>query len=465
VSDTPPGLWASLKEALHGSRQDFTEGPLSRAILLLAVPMVLEMVMESVFAVVDVFVVSRLGADAVATVGLTESVGTVLYAVAIGLGIGAVAVVSRRIGEKDPARASRAAAQALILGVLAAIPFAVSGVIFARPLLALMGASPWVQEHGTGYARVLLGSAPTIMLLFLANAVFRAAGDAAIAMRVLWLSNSLNLILAPSLVFGWGPFPRLGVTGAAVGTAIGRGCGVLYQLWALFRGRGRIAVSRADLRWDGGTLVAMVKLSASGMFQTLIAMASWIFLVRIVSTFGSAAVGGYTIAIRIVLFALLPSLGLGNAAATLMGQNLGARKPDRARKAVWLAGHYNLAFLGAVGLGFEILAGPLAAFFTREPDVARHAEQCLRAVASGFLFYAYGMVLTQAFNGAGDTRTPTWINLLCFWIVEIPLAWILSKPVGMGPLGAFISVAVAYSLLAAVSALLFRRGRWALERV
>jgi putative MATE family efflux protein len=455
------GLWSSLKEALRGSHQDFTRGPIGRAILLLAVPMVLEMVMESVFAIVDVFVVSRLGADAVATVGLTESMLTIIYAVAIGLTIGATAVVARRIGERDPEGAARSAVQAIFLGVLAALPISLAGILLARPLLGLMGASPWVLEHGVTYTRVMLGSAPIVLLLFLMNAIFRGAGDAAIAMRVLWLANGINIVLGPILVFGLG----LGVAGAALATAVGRGVGVLYQLYRLSSPGGRVRVEPRHLGLEASTILTMLRLSGSGMVQILIGMTSWVFLVRIISGFGSEAVAGYTIAIRMVIFALLPSFGLANAAATLMGQNLGARQPDRARQAVWTACRWNMVFLGIVGLLFFACADPLVSVFSRDPLVHPVGVSCLRIVSTGFLFYAFGMVLSQAFNGAGDTWTPTVINLLCFWIVELPVAWILSYWIGMGPRGAFWSIVVCHTLLAVVSALIFKRGRWSLQKV
>ena len=454
-------LWTSLKESIRGSRQDFTRGPIGRAILLLAVPMVLEMVMESVFAIVDVFVVSRLGADAVATVGLTESMLTIIYAVAMGLSIGATAVVARRIGERDPEAAARSAVQAIAIAVLVALPISLAGILLARPLLSVMEASPWVLEHGVVYTRVMLGSAPIILLLFLINAIFRGAGDAAIAMRVLWLANGINIVLGPTLVFGLG----LGVVGAATATAIGRGVGVLYQLRRLFRPGGRVRVEPRHLALETSTMLTMLRLSGSGMVQILIGMTSWVFLVRIISGFGSAAVAAYTIAIRMVIFALLPSWGLSNAAATLVGQNLGAHQPDRARQAVWVACRWNMVFLGLIGILFFAGADFLVGIFSRDPQVHPLGVSCLRIVSAGFLFYAFGMVVSQAFNGAGDTWTPTLINLLCFWIVELPLAWFLSYGAGMGPRGAFWSIVACHTLLAVVSALIFRRGRWSLRKV
>jgi putative MATE family efflux protein len=460
-----PGFWSSVREALRGSRQDFTEGDLGRAILLLAVPMVVEMAMESVFAVADVFFVAHLGADAVATVGITESMMTLIYAVAMGLSIGAMATVARRIGEKNPDRAAGVAVQAVGLGLLIALPLGVLGFFLAPRLLALMGGSPWVIAQGVRYTRVMFAGNATILLLFLINAIFRGSGDAAIAMRVLWLANSINIVLGPCFIFGLGPFPRLGVMGAAVATSIGRGTGVLYQIYRLTRGDARVSVGARHLRLEPATLVAMVRLSGNAVVQTLVGMTSWVGLVRIIAAFGSTAVAGYTIAIRLVVFALLPSWGMSNAGATLVGQSLGAGKPERAERAVWRAGAYNAVFLSVVGIGFVVFAAPLVGLFTQEAAVAAIAVQALRIISAGFLFYAYGMVLTAAFNGAGDTFTPTMLNLGVFWLFEIPLAYALARPLSLGPAGAFIAVAVAFSVLALLSGLLFRRGTWKSRKV
>ncbi len=454
------GFAASVRDALRGVHHDYTDGPIGRAVLLLAVPMVLEMVMESIFAVVDVFFVSKLGADAVATVGLTESLLALVYTVAMGLAIGVTATVARRIGERDPDAAARTAVQGIVLGVGVSLAIAVAGVVYADELLRLMGASPGVLAIGTGYTRVMLGGNGVILLLFLINAAFRGAGDAAIAMRVLWTANLLNIVLAPSLIFGFGPLPELGVTGAAVGTTIGRGTGVLLQLWFLTRPGRRVHVAQRHVVVDPALMWRLVRLSGSGMLQVLIATASWIGLVRVLATFGSSALAGYTIGIRIILFALLPSWGLSNAAATMVGQALGARKPERAERAVWIAGRYNVAFLGVVGLIFVIGAPWIVRLFTQDAAVVPVATACLRIVALGFPFYAYGMVLTQSFNGAGDTWTPTLLNLVCFWCFEIPVAWLLARELGFGPTGAFIAIAVAFSLIAVLSAILFRRGWW-----
>ena len=466
VSVRPPsGVWDTFREAVRGSTQDLTEAPIGRAVVLLAVPMVLEMMMESVFAVADVFFVGRLGADAIATVGITESLMTIIYAVAVGLSIGATATVARRIGEGDPEGAAKAAGQSIVVGLVGAAIIGALGAIFAPDLLRLMGASDGVISSGARFTRVMLGGSGTALMLFLVNAVFRGAGDAAIAMRVLWFANAINITLGPCLVFGIGPFPELGVTGASVGTTIGRGCGVLYQLYRLTRPGARISVRLADLRLDPGVMRGILRISGTAMFQNFVATASWMGIVRILASFGSTAVAGNTIGIRIILFALLPSFGVSNAAATLVGQNLGAGKPERAEAAAWKAGFYNTLCLGTVGVVFLLFAPQLIAFFTRDAEVAAYGIRCLRIVAAGFFFYGYGMVLTQAFNGAGDTRTPTFIHLVCLWLWEIPLAWVLAGPFGFGPTGVFVAVSVAFSTLALMSAALFSRGTWKEKRV
>lgn len=459
------GFWATVREAIRGSRHVYTEGPIGRAIVLLAIPMVLEMAMESIFAVADVFYVGRLGADAVATIGLTESVLTLLYAVAMGLSIGGMALVARRIGEKDAHAAAIVAGQAILLGVLIALPVGLFGLLFARQILEAMGASSWVLENGLGYTRIMFACNGCILLLFLINAIFRGAGDAAISMRVLWLANAINLILAPCLIFGLGPFPALGVKGAAAATSCGRGIGVLYQLYRLSRGDGRVTLRLHHLkpRWE--TMRTMLRLSGSAVIQSLVGMSSWVFLVRIISSFGSAAVAGWTIAMRIVLFALLPSWGMSSAAATMVGQSLGAHKPERAERAAVIAGIYNMLFLGAVGLCFFVLVEPIVGLFSRDPAVLPVAARALRTLAIGFPFYAWGMVFTQSFNGAGDTNTPTLLNVIVFWLFEIPLAWALARPLGYGPPGVFFAAAIAFCLLALLSGVLFKRGQWKLRRV
>jgi putative MATE family efflux protein len=450
----------AVAEALRGSRRDYTSGSIGRSILVLAVPMVLEMAMESIFVVADLFFVGRLGAHAVATVGLTESMMAIVYTLAIGLSIGATAMVARRIGENDRDGAARAAMQAIWLGLAVSAALGTVGALFAPRLLALMGADAQVVATGSGFTRIMLGGNATVLMLFLINAIFRGAGDAAIAMRVLWLANAINIALGPCLIFGLGPFPELGVEGAAVATNIGRGTGALFALSRLLRPGARVHLSREYLRVEPPIVARLVSLSVSGTFQILIGTASWVLLVRILSRFGSDLLAGYTIAMRLVFFALLPSFGLSSAAATMVGQALGAKKPERAERAVWIAGFYNMLFLGAVGVVFLVFARPIVGIFSDDPAVVPNGVACLRIVSAGFLFYAYGMVLTQSFNGAGDTWTPTWINLGVFWLFEIPLAYTLAVPLGLGPHGVFTAIAVAYTTLAIVSAVLFRRGRW-----
>lgn len=459
------GFWALVRQSLRGARHDLTTLPLGRAILLLAVPMVIEMAMESLFAVLDVFWVAKLGPDAIATVMFTESMMIIIYAFAMGLAMGAAAIVARRIGEKNPHGAARAAVQAIALGLGLALVVGVAGAIAAPKLLAAMGASPAVIAIGSRFTRVMLGGSATVILLFLINAAFRGAGDATVSMRTLILANGINIVLGPLLVFGVGPFPRMGVTGAAVATTIGRGIGVLYQIAALRAGRGHLAVRREHLRLDTGVMATIMRLSGTAMFQAFIGTTSWVALMRIVARFGSTAVGGYGIAMRVVLFALLPSWGMANAAATLMGQNLGAGRPERAEQAVWRAALYNLAFLGGTGLLFVVFGEAIVRGFSSDAAVVSYGAQALRIISAGFLFYAYGMVLTQAFNGAGDTWTPTLINLFCFWLWEIPLAWLLARPLGLGPTGVFVAVLVGFSTMAVASVVLFRRGRWKRVRV
>jgi len=458
-------LWSSIREAIRGSHQDYTTGNLNRAILLLAIPMVLEMVLESLFAVVDVFFVGRLGADAVATVGLTESLLSLVFAVAIGLSMSITAMVARRIGEKDPEDASIAGVQAVILGLTVSLAVGIPSFIFAPRLLQLMGASPDIVATGSGYARIALGGSGAILMLFLNNAIFRGAGDAAIAMRLLWISNIINLILDPCLIFGLGPFPRLGVTGAALATFTGRSIGVLYQFYRLARGTERLPSLARHLRVNLKVLWRLIRVSITGILQFAIAHTSWIGLVRIVSTFGAAALAGYTIAIRIVVFVILPSWGLSNAAATLVGQNLGAGKPDRAETSVWRTGFYNMLFLGGVGVILIMFAEPAVRLFTHDPEVIPLAASCLRILSYGNIGYAYGMVMLQAFNGAGDTITPTWVNLFGFWFLEIPLAYWLAIPMNLRSKGVFFSIVIAEGSIALAGILLFRRGRWKQQKI
>jgi putative MATE family efflux protein len=452
-------------DSLSGKQHDYTSGSLRRAILLLAVPMVLEMSMESVFAICDIFFVARVGTDAVATVGLTESMLTLLYAIAIGLAMATTAMVSRRVGEGDSKAASTAGMQAIYLGIGLAAVIGIPCWFLAPRLLELMGATASVVETGAGYTRILLGFNVVIMLLFLNNAVFRGAGDASVAMRALWLANGINLVLDPCLIFGLGPFPEMGVTGAALATTIGRGTGVLYQFAAFRSRRSRIELRGEALRLRLHVLLRLVRISLGGVGQFLIATASWIALMRIVAPYGSAALAGYTIAVRIVVFALLPSWGLANAAATLVGQNLGAQRPERAERAVWLTGVFNTLFLGLVTVTFVSFAPWLVAIFTDDPQITPVAVASLRIISYGYVFYAWGMVLTQAFNGAGDTMTPTYINMVCFWMLQIPMAWWLANGIDLGPRGVFWAVAVAESVLAVVAAMVFHRGAWKQQEV
>jgi len=456
----PPPIWSSIREALRGSHQDFTSGSLNRAILLLAIPMILEMVLESLFAVVDVFWVGRLGADAVATVGLTESLLSLVFAIGLGLSLSTTAMVARRIGEKDPAAAAVAGVQAIILGLTVAVLVGAPCVFYAPQLLRLMGASPEIIRVGSGYARIALGGGGVIVMLFLNNAIFRGAGDAAIAMRLLWVSNVINLVLDPCLIFGWGPFPKLGVTGAALATFSGRSIGVLYQFYRLLRGTERIRVLRNQVKVNFQVLLRLLRVSLTGILQFAIAHTSWIGLVRIVSIFGSAALAGYTIAIRVLIFVILPSWGLSNAAATLVGQNLGAKQPERAQTSVWRTGFYNMLFLGFIGVIFLLFATPIVRLFSNDPVVVPRAATCLRILSYGNIGYAYGMVMLQAFNGAGDTVTPTYVHFFGFWILEIPLGYFLAITAHLGANGVYISIVIAEGAIAAAGILLFRRGRW-----
>lgn len=465
MAQSSPTVWADIKAALAGSDQDFTEGSLARAVLLLAIPMCLEMCMESLFAIVDVFWVASLGADATTAVGLTESVETLIYAVAIGISMAVTAVVSRRIGEKEPEGAAHSAGQAILVGIVASICISVPGVIYAPEILRAMGAEPAVVETGAGFTRMIQASTPSILMLFLLNAVFRGAGDAAIAMRVLWTANIINIILDPFFIFGWGPFPQLGVTGAAVATTIGRSIGVVIQFVTLFGGRTRVVIRWRHLKPDWVLLRNLTRLSSTGMLQYLIGTASWVGIVRLIATFGTTVVAGNTIAVRIIMFTILPSWGISNAAATLVGQNLGARKPERAESAVWRIGIYNMVFLGILGLILFAIPRPLIGIFSQDPAVIDAGVEALRIFSVGYLFYALGMVLTQAFNGAGDTRTPTLINVGCLWLFEIPVAWFLAHPLDLRQTGVFWSVPVADALVTLVALLIFRKGRWKLQKV
>jgi putative MATE family efflux protein len=453
-------LLRDLGDAVRGTEIDYTQGSLGRAILLLSVPMMLEMVMESVFAVVDVYFISSLGASAVATVGLTESLLTLVYAVGIGLSMGATALVARRIGEKDSRAAADSAVQSIFVAVAASIPFAVAGILFAKDLLTLMGADAWSIEHGYRYTRWMLGGNVVIMLIFIINAIFRGAGDAAIAMRVLWLANGINIVLDPALIFGWGPLPAMGIEGAAVATNIGRGVGVLAQLWVLLRGAKHIRVLASQVRLHSEVMARLVRTSLGGIGQFIIATSSWLGLVRIMAEFGSEALAGYTIAVRIFIFTVLPSWGVSNAAATLVGQNLGAKQPERAERAVWITGWANMAFLIVVTGVYLTFGESLVRIFTSQPGVVAAGAEALRIWSYGYPIFAWAMVMPQAFNGAGDTMTPTRINFFCFWLFEIPLAYLLALELGVGTRGVYWSVVSAESLAGLVGILLFRRGGW-----
>lgn len=453
-------LLKEIRASLAGARRDYTKGNMGKAILLLAIPMVLEMSMQAVFAVVDVFFVGKLGSDAVAAVGLTGSLLTLIFAVAMGLSMGTTATVARRIGERKPLAAANSAFQAILLGIAISLGLGLVGVFAAPSLLALMGASRNVVATGSGFAAWMLGGNVTVMLLFLINAIFRGAGDAAIAMRALWLANLINIVLDPLLIFGWGSIPALGIDGAAIATNLGRAVGTVYQLYMLQKGRGGIRVSRENLRIQPAIMRRLFRISSLGMLQFLIGTSSWVGVIRILATFGGTPVAAYTIAVRMIIFALLPSWGMGNAAATLVGQNLGARQPDRAERSVWVTAFSNMVFLGCVGVIFALFARPLVGIFTTDSEVIRLGSSCLRTVSYSYVFLAFGMVLVQAFNGAGDTTTPTWINLMAYWLIQIPLAWTFSSFLEMGPQGVFWAIACAQSCLACLAIILFRRGTW-----
>ena len=455
----------NVNEAVSGTEQDFTEGKLSRAILLLSIPAVLEMVMESIFVIVDIYFVSKLGANAVATVGITESMVTIIYAIAIGLGTATTSMVSRRVGEKNHDAASVAAFQAILTGMIVSICIGLPGAFFAKRLLGFMGASKPIIDSMSGYTTIMLGGNMVIMMLFIINAIFRSAGDAAVAMKVLWIGNIINIILDPCLIFGLGPFPHLGVTGAAVATNIGRGTAVIIQFYLLFNGKKRIKLMTKHLKVNFRIMTKLLKLSFGSIGQNLIGTSSWIALVRIISLFGSEVVAGYTIAMRIIGFTLLPSWGISNAASTLVGQNLGAKKPDRAERSVWITGWVNMILLGIIGLILVLFPETFIRFFINDENVIISGVLGLRIVSIGFIAYGLGMVLVNSFNGAGDTSTPLKINIFAFWLIEIPLAWLLAIKAGFNEKGVFIAIVVAESLMTFIALIVFRRGKWKLKEV
>jgi putative MATE family efflux protein len=454
-----------FKIAVSGKEQNFTSGSIRRAVFMLSVPMILEMLMESIFAIVDIFYVSRVSVNAVATIGLTESVITLVYAVAIGLSMAATAIVARRIGEKDKEGASQAAVQVIGLGVFVAALISVIGILYPKEILQLMGGEPELIAEGYGYTQVLLGGNITIMLLFLINAIFRGAGDASIAMWVLVLSNGLNIILDPMLIFGFGPIPAYGVEGAAIATTIGRGTAVVFQLLVLFYGWSKIKVTFKDLVLRVAIMVNLIKVSLGGIGQFLIGTSSWVVLMRIMSEFGSEVLAGYTIAIRVMMFTLMPAWGMSNAAATLVGQNLGAKKPQRAEDSVWKTGKYSAIFMGLVSVIYLVFAPQIISWFTQEVEVVRNGALCLRIIAAGYIFYGYGMVIINAFNGAGDTKTPTWINFVCFWLFQLPFAYLMSLTFDFGPIGVFVAITLAEVLIAIIGLWWFKKGHWKLKKI
>ena len=461
-------FFSDLREAIGGSERDFTQIPLSKAILLLSIPMVLEMIMESVFALVDIFFVSRLGADAVATVGITESLMTIIYAIGVGLSVGTTALVSRRIGEKRPEEASMAAVQAIFTGLVVSVLFSSAGIFFSKDLLRLMGASEETVGMGYMYPAIMLGGNSVIMLLFIINAVFRSSGDAAISMRVLWFANILNIILDPLLIFGIGPFPEMGVKGAAVATNIGRGMAVVYQLYLLGKGKYRVKVRAPQIVIRLNEVAKLVKLSLGAVGQNIIATSSWIFMVWVITSLGEEVVAGYTIAIRIVMFVLLPSWGMANAAATLVGQNLGAEKPERAERSAWVVGIGNMIFLGLISIIFVSVPDSFISFFVDgadEPLVYQSGITCLRVVSFGFLIYAMGMVMINSINGAGDTATPVWINFIAFWLMEIPLAYLFTRVLDLHINGVCYAILIGEGALTFIAMAIFRRGKWKLKVV
>ncbi|WP_276348090.1 MATE family efflux transporter [Daejeonella sp. JGW-45] len=471
VEHSPPALdpkvsvWQHIKNALAGTEADYTSIPLKKAIFLLAVPMILELIMESTFAVVDIYFVSKLGASAVATVGLTETYLFLLYSIAMGLAMAVTAIIARRIGEKNRESASTSAIQSIILAIMASVPFSLAGIFFAKDLLALMGGDQWVIDHGYRYTQWMLGGNAVIMLLFVINAVFRGAGDAAIAMRVLWISNGINIILCPVLISGFGPVPALGIEGAAIATNIGRGIGVLTQLWFLFKGNKRIRVKLSEFYWDAKSMLGILRTSLGGIGQMIVAMTSWIFIMRILAEVGSEAVAGATIALRVMMFTMMPAWGLSNAATTLVGQNLGAGNPGRAESAVWTTGKYNMVYLLIVSVVYFIFNDSLMRIFTDDSRVIEIGAEWLRILSFSYFVYGWWMVSTAAFNGSGDTKTPTYINLVFFWLIQIPLSWYLAISLGWQESGVFWAVFFSETSVGLFTLWLFSKGKWKTVKV
>ena len=459
-------FFSIVREAFIGTNRDFTEGPIFPALVILAIPMILEMSMEALFAIVDTFFVAQLGAAPVAVVGLTESVLALVYAVGIGLSIGATATVARRVGEKDMDGAAHTATHAVYLGIIVSVVMGVAGLAFAPDIFHLLGAEQDVVDVGLPFMRIMYGTNGVIVFLFLLNGIFRGAGDAAIALRVLMIANGLNIILDPMFIFGVGFFPELGVTGAAVATVIGRSVGVAFAAWALFfRTNGRLHVRAEHWKFDPKLLGSLVSISGTAVLQFLVATLSWSGLIRIIAAFGTIALAGYQIGLRVIIFVILPAVGLANAAATLVGQNLGAGKPERAERSVWLASGLNAGLLAVAGLFFVLFPDLVVSIFTSDQSVAAYSRDCLRIVGYGYAFYGLGMVMESSFNGAGDTWTPTYLNFFIFWLFEIPLAYVLANVYGLGPQGVFWAITLAFSMLAVVAALLFKRGKWKLKAV
>ncbi|WP_428742899.1 MATE family efflux transporter [Tenacibaculum sp.] len=453
-------IFSLFKDAVLGKQQDFTTGSIKKAIFMLSIPMILEMLMESIFALVDIIYVSRVSVNAVATVGLTESVLTLVYAVAIGLSMAATALVARRTGEKDSEGANQTAVQVIFLGIFISILISIVGIVYPKEILRLMGGEPSLIAEGYGYTRVLLGGNITVMLLFLINAIFRGAGNASIAMWTLILSNGLNIILDPIFIFGLGPIPAYGVEGAAIATTIGRGTAVVAQLSVLFFGAGKIKLVLKDLMIRVSVMVNLIKVSLGGIGQFIIGTSSWVFLMRIISEFGSEVLAGYTIAIRIMMFTLMPAWGMSNAAATLVGQNLGAQQPSRAEKSVWITSKYCAFFMGAVSVIYIFFAPTFLDWFSDNTEVVENGALCLQIIAAGYIAYAYGMVVIQSFNGSGDTKTPTYINFVCFWLFQLPFAYLMAITFDFGPVGVFTAITLAEVLIAIVGIWLFRKGKW-----